>query len=417
MRKWFLLVLFMGIVAWGCSEGRRKRASVAPSSGPAAPGGGGSPLASGWVQTIDPSPFGDTPRGIALDGSGLYAVGLVGVTDLLLGDSQWRMEKRNPADGALVWTKESNPSAGHDGATDVAADPTGIYVAGWHFLSHVVGSGTWNGQWRIEKRSLTDGALLWSQTSDPTAGDDRPWGVAVDETGVYLAGIQSTFAWRVEKRDRDTGLLLWSQVYSAAQWASAFDVAVDGTGLYVVGFEEPFGVVPFGSGGRARIEKRSLASGALLWAHTDDPASGIVVASAVGVDATGLYVVGRNDAPGTAGQWRIEKRTLATGALLWSQEINPSGSFDTPTDVAVGPAGLYVAGVDSSTVSGDWQWRIEKLDLATGTPLRTELINPSSANEICWAVAVDSTGVYAVGADATPGAGVPAWRIVKMVPP
>ena len=79
----------------------------------------------------------------------------------------------------------------------MAADSTGIYVVGDDDIPG-------NYRWRIEKRSLTDGALIWSQVSDPSAGADYATAVAADSTGIYVVGsdnVPGNEQWRIEKRD------------------------------------------------------------------------------------------------------------------------------------------------------------------------------------------------------------------------
>jgi hypothetical protein len=66
-------------------------------------------------------------------------------------------------------------------AYSVAVDSTGIYVVGYDRIP-----GNW--EWRIEKRNLNDGSLIWSVTSNPSSGDDSAYSVAVDSTGIYVVG-------------------------------------------------------------------------------------------------------------------------------------------------------------------------------------------------------------------------------------
>jgi hypothetical protein len=98
---------------------------------------------------------------VAVDSTGIYVVGY----DSSPGNSQWRIEKRSLNDGSLIWSVTSNPSSGSDSANSVAVDSTGIYVVGYDYAPG-------NYQWRIEKRNLNDGSLIWSITSNPSSGDD-----------------------------------------------------------------------------------------------------------------------------------------------------------------------------------------------------------------------------------------------------
>lgn len=94
--------------------------------------------------------------------------------------------------GDAIWTRTSNPSTRADSAYDVAVDSAGLYVVGFD------GTGG-NSEWRIEKRKLGDGSIIWSQTENPSNLSDEARGVAVDSTGLYVVGFDSSldelFSW------------------------------------------------------------------------------------------------------------------------------------------------------------------------------------------------------------------------------
>ncbi|MEK6699841.1 MAG: hypothetical protein AABZ10_12465 [Nitrospirota bacterium] len=49
-----------------------------------------------------------------------------------------------------------------------------------------------------------------------------------------------------------------------------------------------------------------------------------------------------------------------SGSLIWEQTNNPSASYDDPSAIAIDTSSLYVVGWDYSPGSTDSQWRIEK---------------------------------------------------------
>src|SRR3972149_1729100 len=158
-----------------------------------------------WTQASNPSSSVDETTDVAVDGSGIYIVGLDSY--LHYGNSRWRIEKRSLTDGSVIWTQASNPSANMDRASDVAVDGTGVYIVGYDYYLG-------NGRWRIEKRSLTDGSVIWTQASNPSASYDWASGVAVDGSGVYIVGFDSYSGggrWRVEKRSLTDGSVIWPQ--------------------------------------------------------------------------------------------------------------------------------------------------------------------------------------------------------------
>jgi len=85
-----------------------------------------------------------------------------------------------------------------------------MYVVG---VDESPGPGSGNYQWRIEKRSLTDGSLVAGfgaggvVTINPSTGFDMAWGIAIDSTAMYVVGYDESpgpgsgnYQWRIEKR-------------------------------------------------------------------------------------------------------------------------------------------------------------------------------------------------------------------------
>jgi len=82
-----------------------------------------------------------------------------------------------------------------------------------------------------------EGDLVWERTENFTVGTwDYPHGISVDSTGVYVAGFENDYVnWRVEKRRLIDGSLLWEDSRSfGAGFDYALETVVDSTGLYTV---------------------------------------------------------------------------------------------------------------------------------------------------------------------------------------
>jgi preprotein translocase subunit Sss1 len=343
--------------------------------------------------------YDDSAQSVAVDSTGIYVVGYAEAP----GNRYWRIEKRSLNDGSLIWATTTDPSSGDDYAYSVAIDSTGIYIVG-----NDRSLGPINYQWRIEKRSISTGELIWATTTNPSNSVDSAQSVAVDSTGIYVVGYDyapGNYQWRIEKRNLNDGSLIWSVTSNPSSGSDvAYSVAVDSTGIYVVGIDRSLGT--FNS--QWRIEKRNLNDGSLIWSVTSNPSSGDDYAYSVAVDSTGIYVVGIDYSPGNY-QWRIEKRSTSTGALIWSVTSNPSSGGDYAYSVAVDSTGIYVVGIDYSP--GNSQWRIEKRNLNDGSLIWSVTSNPSSGDDYAQSVAVDSTGIYVVGDDRIPGDRE--WRIEK----
>ena len=331
--------------------------------------------------------------------------------------------------GTLLFTATSNPSTGTDIAWGIAIDSTYKYVVGHD-------SSPGNAQWRIEKRNLSDGALAagfgigGAVTSNPSTGDDTTLGIAIDSTYMYVVGYDSSpgnYQWRIEKRSLSDGAL--AAGFGAGGVVTidpslgvdiAYAIAIDSTYMYVVGYDSSPGNAQW------RIEKRNLASGALVAGFgaggvvTSNPSVGDDYAFGIAIDSTYKYVVGHDSSPGNA-QWRIEKRNLSDGALAAGFGIggavtsNPSTGDDTTLGIAIDSTYMYVVGYDSSP--GNYQWRIEKRSLSDGALAAgfgaggVVTIDPSLGVDIAYAIAIDSTYMYVVGIDYSHGNAQ--WRIEK----
>jgi len=258
------------------------------------------------------------------------------------------------APGDVLWTQASNPSSSVDETTDVAVDGSGIYIVGLDSYLHYG-----NSRWRIEKRSLADGSVSWTKTSNPSADDDTAYSVAVDGSGVYIVGYDDypgNNRWRIEKRSLTDGSVIWTQASNpSANMDRASDVAVDGTGVYIVGYDYYLG------NGRWRIEKRSLTDGSVIWTQASNPSAGSDMTTGVAVDGSGVYIVGYDYYLGDSNpRWRIEKRSLMYGTNIWNKTSNPSAFYDWASGVAVDSSGVYTVGSDDYLGIYNHRWRMEK---------------------------------------------------------
>ena len=346
--------------------------------------------------THNPSEHGEGARDVAVDSTGFYVIGSDSQSGR--GDEQWRIEKRNHRDGGIIWLQTNNPVQDERDASDhanaVALDHSALYVVGSDIQLRT------RSQWRMEKRRLSDGEILWVQTgSEGGSATD----VAVDETGLYVVGedrpVPGGFSrWVVEKRALDDGGVIWRHEYDQPDHEDlAYAVALAGDALFVVGRQ----------GGRydyhTRLEKRNLDDGELVWVQSGDSPTAYPANTAkdLAVDATSVYLVGAQSTGTPDYQILMEKRDLQTGETIWTQTDNPSESTDVARAVAVDESGLYVAGYDSvpGPLDRDHRWRIEKRGLSDGALLWKRIIDPSTDRDRPAAVAVDAQCIHVVGSD------------------
>lgn len=356
-----------------------------------------------WEKTYDdPTGLYDYARGVAIDSSGVY---IVGSESLPSYDYQWRVEKRGLSDGNLIWVKTVTPSGSDDIiATGVAVDSSGVYVVG-------TDNSPGNSQWRIEKRNLSDGSPIWTQTYNPTGVYDAPSDVAIDNTGIYIVGYEnwttnSNVRWRIEKRSLSDGSLTWSQTPPLGTYIDiARGVAVDTTGIYVVGEAYCQNLNDYC---QWRIEKRSLSNGTLMWGQTINYASSNYsdLPYSVAVDSTGIYVAGTSsDGPSDYNQWRVEKWSIS-GSLIWAQTYYPGAFGAVADDIVIDGTDIVVVGASQGN------WRVEKRASSDGVLTWEKIVDLSSVSESPVDIAVDDSGVYVVGSFKPPVSKTD-WRVEK----
>lgn len=252
---------------------------------------GTSTATSTWSIRVGGGIFSNAAIDVAVDDSDLYMVGNAG--------SAQRIQKRGAQSGVLVWddiTLSGYPFG-------VAIDATYVYVAGKD-------SSPGNEEWSIAKLNKSDGVAAWSTSSNPSSNDDRAQGIAVDSSYVYAVGSDRSLGssdsrWRMEKRNISDGSLVWA---TSSDFTGNDDIAyaltIDDTYMYVAGNEADDVVAST----VWRIEKRALSDGSLAWAQRYTASSGSVYA--IDDDTQFIYVAGKENtnAGGSAYQWRIEKR-------------------------------------------------------------------------------------------------------------
>ncbi len=434
-----LVLLAATICVPGCGPPERKRSPIYVS----APAPSGSPaweFGSNGAALVNPSTGPDAVTALLLTGSDIF----VGGTDVSPGpgDEQWRIEKRSAGSGLQVsgfgatGVVASNPSSATDRVLALASDGTYLYAAGFDNSSG-------NRQWRIEKRQVADGLLDTSfgasgvLVTNPSTGPDEAVAIVVGGASMYVIGADEVpgagdTRWRIEKRQTTDGALITgfgSSGVAISNPSSGADrpaaAAWDGTSLYIGGYDST-------SGNRQwRIEKRGGTDGALDSAFGTsgvvlaNPSTGTDEITSILLDGSAMIIGGFDESPGVGDtQWRLERRAVGDGALVSAFgssgviAINPSTGADEIRDVyRLSSSELVVAGSDATPnpATGDRQWRIEKRALSSGAldsafgNLGVVTSDPGTFDDVPRAIASTSTTIIVAGTDFGPSDS--RWRV------
>jgi len=369
----------------------------------------GSELWTRQFGTIGP----DDARGIAADASGVYVTGRVegalpGQIFAGIRDSYLR---KYDADGNEIWTRQFN-TGNLEQATSVAVHALGVYVAGTtDFLT---------GDVFLRKYDVS-GNLSWTRQFG-TSQHDVVNSIAVDASGVYLAGStggilpgqtgQQFQADSFVRKYDAAGAELWTRQFSAVTNSSlvsdaAQGVAVDASGVYVAG--SAGGTLPgqTSAGGVDSYLRKYDASGTEMWTRQFGVAGvGADQASGVAVDNSGVYLVGvtQGALPGqtiTVTNTYLRKYDTS-GSEVWHRQFT---SLFPATDIARAvdaDGNVYVAGKIGGVPQGyPSDAFVSKYDDA-GNLLWTQQFGGSNfccspAEDVASGIAVDASGVYVAG--------------------
>jgi uncharacterized protein (TIGR03437 family) len=364
-----------------------------------------------WARQFG-STAGDTALGLAASASGTYAVGTTSGT--LPGQSSAggadAFVIKYDAGGNVLWTRQFGTS-GTDQALAAAADSTGVYVVG-------VTDGMFPGQSSggssdvFVRKYDVSGNAVWTRQFG-VASADQANGVAVDATGVYVAGyVNGALSGQTAAGGSDVfvrkyglnGNELWTRQFGTTALDLARDVSVDEGGVYVAGEVGP-AALPGQSpaGGVDAFARKYDLDGNEQWTRqfgtsSNDSAHGVAV------DAVGIYVVGAvgGTLPGQStagGADAFLRKYDPSGSELWTRQFGSVGA-DGASGTAADPTGVYVAGfagaaLQGQTALGGSDALLVKYD-ANGNGRWVRQFGTSATDSIS-AVDADATGVHVSG--------------------
>lgn len=239
--------------------------------------------------------FGDTrATTVAVDAEGVYMAGLTAGTlpgQKSSGTGRDIFVRKYDLSGNEMWTSQF----GGGQASSIAVNSTGVYVTG-------SGGGTIPGQTGSQflRKYDASGNAIWTRLFGGFL-EDFSRGVAVDATGVYVAGSAQTNLPGQKKIDLNydgfvikfdfNGTQVWNAEWGNGNVDDAWGVATDGTGAYVFGeTDRAFpGQTNFGS--TDGYVRKYDPSGNLQWTKQFGE-TGADWAYGMAIDETGGYVVG-----------------------------------------------------------------------------------------------------------------------------
>ena len=288
---------------------------------------------------------------VAADAGGAYVVGdATGLTGQpqIFNDGAF-IRKYDP-DGNEIWTRlfAVPEVVASTAAMGVALDSTGVYIAGY-------ADGTLPGQTFVGNQDIFvrkydfNGNEMWTREF----GQGAAMGIAANSSGIYITGrggvtvAGETGSEFLRKYDAG-GNLQWTHQFGGSLEDFSRGVAVDATGVYVAGSAQT--KLP----GQTKVDfnydgfvRKFDFNGKEVW-NAEWGNGSVDDAWAVAADGTGVYIAGRTDRafPGQVNVGSTDsyvRKYDPSGNLLWTKQFGATG-VDWPYAIAIDETGGYVAG-------------------------------------------------------------------------
>ena len=348
----------------------------------------------------------DRAAAIAVNASGVYVAGgtegtlpgqhSAGAVDAFVG--------RYDTNGVEVWMRQFG-TAGVDEILAIAVDDTGIYVAGDTQGTLSAQSGAPAGPHAFVRKYDLNGAEVWTREFG-SGHTDEVLALTSGAAGVYAAGDTTVTAPPYDDAFVATfdpnGKSGWSQGFGTAAVDRATAVAVNTSGVYVAGATQ--GTLPgqIGAGDSDGFLRKYDFDGAQVWTRQFGTSESDEILS-MAIDASGLYLAGATTGS-MAGQTTGSVDAFVSkydfnGQVVWTRQFG-TPKYDDALGIAVRAQGVYVAGNTTGALpgyvnAGDYDVFVRKYDVKGGAVWTKQF--GSSAHDELLGIAVDASGVYAAG--------------------
>ena len=260
--------------------------------------------------------------------------------------------RRYDPDGNEVWTRQFGVGTYSEGRA-IAATDSEVYVAGATRDDAFV------------RKFDTSGKDLWSrQIGTATDADDQVRGIALDGSGIYVAGSTAdalpgqTSAGNADvfvRKYDPAGTEVWTRQFGTSSFDQARAITVHASGVYLAGLTS--GTLPGQTSGGAHdaFVRKYDVGGKELWTRQFGTRS-LEDVNGITADDTGVYVVGSTLGvlPGQTGAGSADlfvRKYGADGNELWTRQFG-TAEYDQARGVAAHGASIYLAGWTLGTLPG-----------------------------------------------------------------
>lgn len=309
-----------------------------------------------WIRQFG-SAAQDRAAAIAVNASGVY---VAGATEAVLPGQRSAgavdaFVQRYDAGGTEIWTRQFGTS-GIDEVLAIAVDDTGVYVAG--DTQGALSSAAPAGPHAFLRKYDLNGGEVWTREFG-SGRREEVLAVAAGADGVYAAGDTTVAVPPFDDAFVATfgadGNVRGGHEFGTAAVDRAAAITVNATGVYVAGATQ--GTLPgqTAAGDSDSFVRKYGLDGTEIWTRQfGTPESDEVLSMAS--DASGVYVAGTTSGaigaqPGTGAVDGFVRKYDVNGQALWTRQFG-TPDYDDVLGIAVSAQGVYVAGNTKGALPG-----------------------------------------------------------------
>jgi beta-propeller repeat-containing protein len=355
-----------------------------------------------WIRQFG-TPAQDRALAIAVHASGVYVAGATqgelpgqksaGAIDAFLG--------KYDTNGVGVWTRQFG-TPGIDEILAIAVDDSGIYVAG--DTQGALAAGAPSGPHAFIRKYDLNGTEAWTREFG-SGRREEVLALAAGVDGVYAAGDTTVAAPPYDDAFvavfAADGKARGGHEFGTAAVDRAAAIAVNATGVYVAGATQ--GTLPgqTAAGDSDCFVRKYGLDGAEIWIRQFGTSAADEILS-MAADASGLYLAGTTSGAigGQAGAGAVDafvSRYDFNGQPVWTRQFG-TPDYDDSLGIAASARGVYVAGntrgaLPGQVNAGDYDAFVRKYDAGGGAAWTQQF--GSSAHDEALSISTDDSGVYA----------------------
>jgi hypothetical protein len=356
---------------------------------------------SGWIRQFGTSND-DQARAILAEGAAVYVTGwtvgeLPGQRKVGRQDAYLR---KYDQDGKELWTRQFGIGNYTEGRA-IAASESGVYLAGAARDDVFV------------RKFDPSGKDLWTrQFGTASDADDQVLGIAVDHTGIYIAGstadvlpgqASSGNADAFVRKYDPEGKELWTRQFGTSSFDQARSVVVNASGVYVAGLTAGAMEGQTSAGIHDVFVRKYDPGGKELWTRQFGT-SNLDDVCAISADGSGVYVSGTTLGllPGQTRSGTADlfvRKYDADGNQLWTRQFGTT-EYDQARGMSVHGGGVYVAGWTLGTVPGQAAQGLHDALIAAFTTAGEQIwmrqLGSSNLDDP-FGISVNPSGIYLAG--------------------